>query len=216
MVAVRTCCWFTRRRPSRRWWLVTGLMSHSPHEIEIDAGEAVLQAGKLLAARLDSEVRISAELVDDAPAAGMLGVLDDAAMVVVGSRGLGGFRELLVGSTSLKLATHAPCPVIVVRDVAPGLEPGPEAGRVVVGVDDPERGVHRCTCLRFRGSVLAAQRSDGAARLAGTLLRPARQGRTRPELAYSSRNSRPTSVARSRSISPAGRKNTPTSTSNLR
>lgn len=109
----------------------------SPREIGIEAGQAVLQAGRLLAARLGPSVRISSELVEDLPAAGILRLLDDAAMVVVGSRGLGGFSELLIGSTSLKLATHAPCPVIVVRDAAPGVEPGPEAGRVVVGVDKP-------------------------------------------------------------------------------
>ena len=125
-----------------------------PHEIEVDAGEAVLQAGKLLAARVDSEVRVSAELVDDAPAAGMLGVLDDAAMVVVGSRGLGGFCELLLGSTSLTLATRAPCPVIVVRDVAPGLEPGQEAGRVVVGVDNPDEASTDALAFAFEEASL--------------------------------------------------------------
>ena len=85
-----------------------------PHEIEVDAGEAVLQAGKLLAARLDPQVRVSAELVDDAPAAGILRVLDDAAMVVVGSRGLGGFRGLLLGSVGQQCAHHAACPVVIV------------------------------------------------------------------------------------------------------
>jgi nucleotide-binding universal stress UspA family protein len=111
----------------------------SPREIGIEAGEAVLRAGSLLAAKLFPEVPVSTGLVEDAPAAGILGMLDGAAMVVVGSRGLGGFGELVMGSTSLKLATHAPCPVIVVRDPVPGLEPGPEAGRVVVGIDDLEQ-----------------------------------------------------------------------------
>lgn len=115
-----------------RWTYIT-----SPREIGIEAGEAVLQVGTLLAARLAPDVSVSTALVEDAPAAGILRVLDGAAMVAVGARGLGGFTELLVGSTSLKLATHAPCPVIVCRDEALGLEPGPELGRVVVGVDNP-------------------------------------------------------------------------------
>jgi nucleotide-binding universal stress UspA family protein len=125
-----------------------------PHEIEVDAGEAVLQAGKLLAARLDPRVRVSAELVDDAPAAGILRVLDDAAMVVVGSRGLGGFSELLVGSTSLKLSTHAPCPVIVVRGETPGLEPGQEVGRIVVGMDDPGQTTSDALAFAFEEASL--------------------------------------------------------------
>jgi nucleotide-binding universal stress UspA family protein len=55
-------------------------------------------------------------------------------MVVVGSRGLAGFTELLVGSTVVQLVSHAPCPVVVVRSL-PYLTPGDEAGRVIVGVD---------------------------------------------------------------------------------
>lgn len=39
----------------------------------------------------------------------------DADMVVVGSRGHGGFVSLLVGSTADQVVHHAPCPVVVVR-----------------------------------------------------------------------------------------------------
>jgi nucleotide-binding universal stress UspA family protein len=108
----------------------------SPREIATEAGEEVLQAGRLLAASLAPDVTISSRLVEDAPAAGIRQVAAGAGMVVVGSRGLGGFAELVIGSTSLKVATHASCPVVVVRDETPGLEPGPEARRIVVGIDD--------------------------------------------------------------------------------
>ncbi len=51
-----------------------------------------------------------------------------AAMVVLGTRGLGGFTGLLVGSTAVEVAARAECPVVVVR----GAE---RQGPVVVGVD---------------------------------------------------------------------------------
>ncbi|HEX8866833.1 MAG TPA: universal stress protein, partial [Lentzea sp.] len=52
-----------------------------------------------------------------------------AALVVVGSRGLGGFTGLLIGSVAVALAGHARCPVVVVRGEENDLGP------VVVGVN---------------------------------------------------------------------------------
>jgi nucleotide-binding universal stress UspA family protein len=79
-------------------------------------------------------VEVSSRILSGLPADALLGVLDDAEVLVVGSRGLGSFAEVLIGSTSLQVATHATCPVVVIRSLD-YVEPGPEAGRVVVGVD---------------------------------------------------------------------------------
>lgn len=43
----------------------------------------------------------------------------DADVLAVGSRGHGGFRELLLGSVSHQCAQHAYCPVLIVRDRKP-------------------------------------------------------------------------------------------------
>jgi nucleotide-binding universal stress UspA family protein len=43
----------------------------------------------------------------------------DADLLVLGSRGLGGFRKLLLGSVSQKCLAHAACAVLIVRGPVP-------------------------------------------------------------------------------------------------
>lgn len=53
------------------------------------------------------------------PASVLIDAAKGADLLVVGSRGLGGFKGLLLGSVSTKMANHAPCPVVIVRPAAP-------------------------------------------------------------------------------------------------
>ncbi len=74
------------------------------------------------------DVACSMRLGDPAPT--LLDAAGDAGMLVVGNRGGGGFRGLLLGSAGMQVATHAPCPVAVVREHFENV-----FGPVVVGVD---------------------------------------------------------------------------------
>jgi nucleotide-binding universal stress UspA family protein len=66
---------------------------------------------------ISKDVDVSTEVVEGQAAAALLQAAKDADLLVLGSRGLGGFRELLLGSVSQQCANHAPCPVVVVRHI---------------------------------------------------------------------------------------------------
>ena len=64
------------------------------------------------------DVEIEQELVVGTATAALCERSEDADLLVVGSRGRGGFSELLLGSVSHQCAQHAPCPVVIVRGPA--------------------------------------------------------------------------------------------------
>lgn len=66
--------------------------------------------------RVDREgVTVSGDVVQGHPADVLLRAAGDADLLVVGSRGLGGFTGMLLGSVSTQILHHSPCPVLVVR-----------------------------------------------------------------------------------------------------
>lgn len=60
-------------------------------------------------------IEVEPRVVLGGGASALLENCSDAALVVVGSRGHGGFTGLLLGSVSQQVVLHAPCPVAVVR-----------------------------------------------------------------------------------------------------
>jgi len=89
--------------------------------VAVDAAEAVVP-----------EVDVHTSIRSELPTWGLLAAGEDAELMVVGARGLGTFKQLLMGSTSREIAARATCPVVVVR----GAERA--HGRIVVGVDGSE------------------------------------------------------------------------------
>ncbi|MEU4422990.1 universal stress protein [Actinoplanes sp. NPDC024001] len=77
-------------------------------------------------------IGIETDVLIGNPAARLIDI-EDADLLVVGHRGRGGFAGLLLGSVSQRAATHASCPVVVVRGRADVAE-----GPIVAGVDDSD------------------------------------------------------------------------------
>jgi nucleotide-binding universal stress UspA family protein len=107
------------------------------HTFDPDVNAEV--ARKILAEAVDRAVgpedaaSIGLEVVCDLASSALVERSADADLLVVGSRGMGGFRRLLVGSVSDQCLRHASCPVVVVR---PGVDPARRVReRIVVGVD---------------------------------------------------------------------------------
>ena len=79
-------------------------------------GDALLARISEPLAAAHPSLSITAEVAETGAAEALVERSKDARLVVTGSRGHGGFTGLLLGSVSLKVATHAHCPVVIVRD----------------------------------------------------------------------------------------------------
>lgn len=112
-----------------------------------NVADALLRDARAAAEAAAPGVDVSTHLVVGRPRDVFEKASETAHMVVVGSRGLGGFLGMMLGSVALTLTTHAGCPVVVVRD---GDAP---RGPVTIAVDDSEPSLDAATT----GAVLAAE-----------------------------------------------------------
>ncbi|MFC8245887.1 universal stress protein [Streptomyces chartreusis] len=94
---------------------------------------SVLEEARDFAVGRHPGLTVAAELADGSPADVLRARAPGSAMVVIGSRHHGIVRDLLSReSVGQPLVTHAPCPVVVVREPEPVTQAPPH---VVVGVD---------------------------------------------------------------------------------
>ncbi len=128
-----------RRAPLRLVYVVDspgprGAYGYLTDEVTTFGDDLLAGARELAAAR---QVPATTAIVCDDAAHGLIREAKEAALLAVGSRGHGGFHDLLLGSTSLQTAMHATCPVAVIR---PRTAPDPDEGRrIVLGVDGSPR-----------------------------------------------------------------------------
>ena len=84
-------------------------------DAEREAAESALEAAVTDALGLAPEITVERKLVEGDAADVLVGESESAELVVVGSHGRTGLRAALLGSVSRHVATHAACPVVVVK-----------------------------------------------------------------------------------------------------
>lgn len=91
-------------------------------EGEVDKARAAAQESvdKLSSGFSGERPAVTIRALSGVPAEELIKAGEDADLLVVGSRGAGGFGRLLLGSVSSQVTHHAPCPVVVVPAPATG------------------------------------------------------------------------------------------------
>ncbi|WP_381804892.1 universal stress protein [Streptomyces niveus] len=114
----------------------SGLPADRPSE-QVYA-ESLVAMSQERARSLSPEVKVTTDIRPEEPVTALLSEAEDAALLVLGSRGRGPVAGMLLGSVSLSVAARARCPVVVVRGRGPDTQqpPRPGHGRVVLGVGD--------------------------------------------------------------------------------
>lgn len=84
------------------------------------SARAVLDGAIAAVGPTGDDVTINPVLVHGSAATALLQTATGAELLVVGSRGHGGFMGLLLGSVSQQCVHHAPCPVVVVPHPSDG------------------------------------------------------------------------------------------------
>lgn len=128
------------------------MVAYGPAEEELrDVGEQLVTQAADRAHDAAPEIDVVTEVVSGEPLPALVGASESASLVVVGSRGLGGFARLLLGSVAVQLAAHSHCPVWVVRGSS---DP---AGDIVLGADG-SAAARAATEFAFREASLRGAR----------------------------------------------------------
>jgi nucleotide-binding universal stress UspA family protein len=84
-------------------------------DARLKEAQAVIEAARQAAGEVPGQIHT--EMIEGSPAESILDVCNTrhSDLIVMGSRGLGRLSGLLLGSTSQKVVSHAPCPVLITR-----------------------------------------------------------------------------------------------------
>lgn len=125
---------------------------------QVAAGKAVVDDAVGLVATRHPSVVVRGEALEWPGALALIDASVAADLLVVGARGKGGFKGLLLGSVSHQCIQHAHCPVVVVHSRSEDPAPSSPGHRIVVGIDGSDgsdRALQWALAeARFRSAVL--------------------------------------------------------------
>jgi nucleotide-binding universal stress UspA family protein len=102
--------------------------------MDIEYGETALRLASAALNAMGEPVKIEADLVQGPPDTALIKESGHAAMICIGSIGIGAIARKILGSTAESVAKNAHCPVAVIRSV--GHNDKPNAGSIAVVVDE--------------------------------------------------------------------------------
>ena len=95
----------------------------------------IIEKARETALKVAPEIEVSHAIVEGNPSQVLIDYSRKCKLIVLGSRGLGGIKGMVLGSVSASVASHAFSPVVVTREDTDDLD---RSGPVVVGVDGSE------------------------------------------------------------------------------
>lgn len=116
--------------PSPHWMGRWGIEAREFELAVREDAQATIAEAEATAARVSDDLTVHGLVLVEDPRSALLRLSDEAASVVIGSRGRGPVRSLVLGSVGMALVRHTRCPVVVLRPV----RQKPDLG-VVVGID---------------------------------------------------------------------------------
>lgn len=139
------------REGELRGWDVTAVLAwgfldqyHADLGTQFDPRYSQEEANLALRSYIDSALgadrgaSIHAKAICDLPARALLEASSQAGLLVVGARGFGGVKSLVLGSVSRKCLHHTTNPIAIVREIQRNAGTENTVERIVVGIDGSE------------------------------------------------------------------------------
>jgi len=134
-------------------------------QMEREYGETALRIASAAVTASGQPVKVETAISQGDPVAALVAESKDAAMVCVGSVGIGRFARALLGSTAAELAEAAHCPVAIIRSQPS--RPKPDIELIVVAVNESpgnddvvEQAIHEAQLRQIPILALGVWRDD--------------------------------------------------------